>query len=186
MNTNHHLHPLDLTYIALFVALLTICAWITIPFTVPFTMQTFGIFLTILLLGTKRATLTILSYLLLGMTGCPVFSGFQGGVGTLFGMTGGYLIGFLFSAVFSGSLLKRFGSKKYSAFFCSFAGLLFCYAFGTFWVLFLYTKNAGTGELLSVLSMCVFPFIIPDIAKISLAILLSNRVKPHLHHPNTP
>lgn len=175
------LHPLDLTYIALFTALLSVCAWITIPFTIPFTMQTFAVFLTILLLGTRRAILTIFLYLLLGIIGCPVFSGFQGGIGILFGATGGYLIGFLLSALVSGSLLHHF-NKKIGSFCVLLVGLICCYAFGTLWYLFFYTKNLSGASLYSVLSCCVLPFILPDIAKISLALLLSNRLKPHMQN----
>ena len=88
----------DLTLIALFAALIAICAWLTVPMPdVPFTMQTFGVFAALLLLGGKRGTLSILLYLLLGAAGLPVFSGFRGGIGSLLGTTGGYLVGFFFS-----------------------------------------------------------------------------------------
>ena len=65
----------DLTQIAILVALMAICSWITIPTVVPFTLQTLGVFLAISLLGGKRGTLAVLIYLLLGAVGLPVFAG---------------------------------------------------------------------------------------------------------------
>ena len=54
---------LDMTYIALFAILIGICSWITIPGAVPFTLQTFGVFLAILVLGGKRGTAAVLLYI---------------------------------------------------------------------------------------------------------------------------
>ena len=58
--------------------------------------------------------------------------------------------------------------------------LLVLYALGTAWFMLVYTANTGAIGLVSVLSMCVFPFIIPDLLKISLALLLAKRLAPHL------
>ena len=57
---------------ALMAALLALCAWLTIPTVVPFTMQTFGIFLAVGLLGGKLGSLAVGVYLLLGIVGLPV------------------------------------------------------------------------------------------------------------------
>ena len=85
----------DYAIMGLCTALMAICAWITIPAAVPFTMQTFAVFLTAGLLGGKRGTIVVLVYLLLGAVGLPVFSGFAGGLGYMTGVTGGYLVGSL-------------------------------------------------------------------------------------------
>ncbi|MDD3920030.1 MAG: biotin transporter BioY, partial [Eubacteriales bacterium] len=79
----------DMLYIALAVALIAICAWLSIPAAVPFTMQTFGVFMAAGLLGKRRGVMAVAVYLLLGIIGIPVFSGFRGGVGVLMGNTGG-------------------------------------------------------------------------------------------------
>lgn len=89
----------DITLTALYSALIAVCSWISVPAAVPFTMQTFAVFVTVGVLGGKRGTYSVLLYLLLGAAGLPVFAGFTGGVGHLFGATGGYIIGFLFSAI---------------------------------------------------------------------------------------
>ena len=96
-------HPMktrDVAYIGMFAALMAICSWISIPTTVPFTLQTMGVFTAVGLLGGKRGTTAVLVYILMGAIGLPVFSGFTGGMGILFGSTGGYIIGFLASALF--------------------------------------------------------------------------------------
>ena len=100
----------DLAYIAIFAVLIAICSWISIPMTVPFTLQTFGVFMAVGVLGGKRGSLAVLVYILLGAIGVPVFAGFSGGLGILLNNTGGYIIGFLFTAVF----LAYFRGEKYS------------------------------------------------------------------------
>ena len=167
---------LDMVYIALFAALISICAWISIPTTVPFTLQTFAVCLTAGLLGMKRGTLTIVVYLLLGAIGLPVFAGFQGGLGSLLGTTGGYLIGFLFTALIVGFISDRFGRKLPAVAAAMVVGLAVCYAFGTVWFLLLYIKNTGPVGIGTVLSWCVIPFIIPDIIKAAVAALLTSRL----------
>lgn len=79
---------LDLVFVALFAAVMTVCAQIQIPFgEVPFTLQTLGVFIAASLLGWKRGTLSVIVYVLLGLAGVPVFAGFSGGIGVLFGPT---------------------------------------------------------------------------------------------------
>ena len=89
----------DIVYMSVFTAMISICSWISIPASIPFTLQTMGVFTTVGLLGGKRGTLTILTYILLGAIGVPVFAGLTGGVSVLLGTTGGYIIGFLLSAL---------------------------------------------------------------------------------------
>ena len=85
---------------ALFAALLCICAWISLPLgALTFTLQTFAIFLALLTLGGKWGSVSILVYIFLGAMGLPVFSGFQGGLGALFGPTGGCIFGFMLTAL---------------------------------------------------------------------------------------
>ncbi len=170
----------DLTLIALSAALISICAWISIPATVPFTLQTFGVFLTVAVLGGKRGTITVLVYILLGLIGLPVFSNFGAGPGTLFGMTGGYIIGFIFSALVMWAFEKFLGTKTWQLAIAMIVGLIVCYAFGTIWFIIIYSRNVASIGLISALSMCVFPFIIPDLLKIALALFLSKRLRKAL------
>ena len=80
---------------------------------VPFTMQTFAVFLALGLLGGRRGTYAVLVYLLLGMIGIPVFSGFRGGPGVLLGTTGGYILGFLGSALVYWLMTARLGTRTW-------------------------------------------------------------------------
>lgn len=162
----------QIAYIGLCTALIAVCSWISIPLTVPITLQTFAIFLTVALLGLKNGTITVLVYILLGAIGLPVFSGFKSGAAVLLGTTGGYIIGFLFSAIVVGLILKFFGKSTLVMFISMIIGLIVCYIFGTIWFMIVYMKNTGDIGLVSVLSWCVIPFIIPDIIKIILAIIL--------------
>ena len=160
---NQRVH--SLVYIALFAALLTICAWITIPVTIPFTMQTLAVFLAPLVLGGKRGSLAVAVYLLLGAVGVPVFSGFHSGLGALVGNTGGYLVGFLISALLMWAL-ERFWQRGYAALALAMAvSLLACYAFGTAWFVMISVRNGTAMTVGTALSLCVVPFIIPDAAK---------------------
>ena len=102
----------DIVLISLFSAIIVICSLITIPSVIPFTLQTFALFTIIGILGTKKAFLSVLLYLLLGAVGLPVFSGFRGGIGHLFGVTGGYLLGFLLTTLISGTLLNIFSISR--------------------------------------------------------------------------
>lgn len=174
----------DMVFIALSTTIMIICAFITIPFYVPFTMQTFALFTIIGLLGTKKAFAGTCVYLLLGTVGLPVFSGFKGGIGHLLGVTGGYLIGFLLTVLISGTLLNVRFKKRKLAFvsYCisMFLGLLACYGFGTAWYILLYANSTGSISVTSVLSICVFPFILTDLVKIILSYYVCRNLKKFL------
>ena len=78
----------ELAYTGILAALIAVCSWISIPTAVPFTLQTFAVFLTLGLLGGRLGTLAVTVYLLLGAVGLPVFAGFHGGLGAVLGATG--------------------------------------------------------------------------------------------------
>lgn len=170
----------DMAYIAIFSVLMAICSWISIPMTVPFTLQTFAVFMAVGLLGGKRGTLSVLIYILLGAVGVPVFAGFTGGVGVLLNSTGGYIVGFLFSALVMWGVERLFGRKPVVQIISMILGLIVCYALGTIWFMVVYTKNTGAVGLGTVLGWCVIPFIIPDLVKIVLAFVLSRVLRPHV------
>lgn len=166
-----------LIYTAMMTAIIAVCSWISIPAVVPFTLQTFAVFCALSLLGWGYGALSVAVYILLGAFGLPVFSGFVGGVGHLFGPTGGYILGFLLSAVIYGIVKKLLGKAKFSDFLALTVGLIGCYTFGTLWFVHVYS---GDMDCLKALSMCVFPFIIPDLVKMFIACKLVDRIKPHI------
>ena len=161
---------LDMAYVAMFAAIIAVCSWISIPATVPFTLQTFGVFLAVGVLGGKRGTMAVLTYLLLGMIGVPVFSGFAGGIGYMLGSTGGYIVGFIFTALTMWLMESLFGKKRWVLTFSMLLGILVCYVFGTVWFMWVYANNTGEIGWWTALLWCVVPYIIPDVLKILLAL----------------
>ena len=177
--TGHEsLNTRDAAMIALCAAVMAVCSWISIPAAVPFTMQTFGVFLAVGLLGGRNGTLAVLIYILLGAAGLPVFSGFTGGIGHLFGATGGYIIGFIFSGLLMWLVEALLGRSMKTLVASMIAGLLVCYAFGTAWFMVVYARDSGSVGLITALSWCVFPYIIPDALKILLAAVMTRRIRP--------
>ena len=175
-STSTKMKTLDMAYIGLFAVVIAICSWISIPTVVPFTLQTFAVFLAVAVLGGKRGTLSVIVYVLLGAVGLPVFSGFKGGIGVLLNTTGGYIIGFIFYALLMLAFEKSFGRKAWALILSMILALALCYAFGTIWFMIIYANNVGAVGLSAVLGWCVIPFIIPDLIKIALAFILSRRI----------
>ena len=167
-------------YIGLCAALIAVCSQIQIPAAVPFTLQTFAIFLACGLLGGKRGTVSVLIYILLGAVGLPVFAGFKGGIGALLGTTGGYIIGFIFAALIMWLFEKLMGKKMIPLGLSMVCGLLICYAFGTAWFICVYTNTKEPVGIMTALSWCVFPFLIPDTLKIALALFLTGRLRRYI------
>ena len=155
---------------SLFAALTAVCAWLSIPIPpVSFTLQTFAVLLTLGVLGGKWGTASILLYLLLGLVGLPVFTGFRGGAGALLDATGGFLWGFLAAA------LAYWALERLGRFPAMVTAQVLCYACGCIWFS-VYAGNVGFGA--AVLS-CVVPYLIPDAAKLWLAYCLSGRLKKY-------
>lgn len=167
----------DMAYIAMFAVIMAVCSWISVPYVVPFTLQTFGVFLAVGVLGGKRGTLAVLIYILLGCVGLPVFAGFSGGIGVILGSTGGYIVGFLFTALVMWALEKMPGNRTVVSILSMVLGLIVCYAFGTLWFMLVYARTTGPVGLWTALGWCVFPYIIPDLVKIALALVLQKRLR---------
>ncbi len=170
------------SYLALSVALLCVCSYIAIPLAIPFTMQTFALFFLLGLLGGRLGTLAIVCYLLLGLFGLPVFAQFLSGPSVLFGVTGGYLLGFVLMGLCFWLVTHLFGHSTRSMAAGMLLGLLLLYAFGSLWFMLVYLKGTGPITLWAVLGWCVFPYLIPDLLKLVLALFLLHRIGPVLRH----
>ena len=169
----------DIVMISLFSALIAVCSQICIPTPPkfpPVTMQTFAIFLAGSMLGWKKGTLSVLVYIILGIIGIPVFAQLQSGIGVLFGMTGGYIIGFLLTAFITGLICEKLGKKLWVLIVSMISGLLLCYAFGTVWFMVVYGQQVGQISFWSALCICIFPFLIFDAGKIAIASVAVNRL----------
>ncbi len=171
----------SIALIAMAAVIICVCSWITVPFTVPFTMQTFAVACALLLLGGRRGLAAIGLYVLLGIVGLPVFSGFRGGLGHLLGPTGGYILGFLFTGLAFLLLEPVLPEKPYVLRILLLeCCLLPCYLVGTLWFTAVSrTKGGGTG-FLTALTLCVLPYLLPDLAKLILAERVAHRVLKRL------
>lgn len=149
---------------------------IPLPFSpVPLSLTNLTVFFTIYILGMKKGTVSFLIYLALGAVGLPVFSGYMGGFGKLFGPTGGYLFGFAFMALISGYFIQRWYSKWYMCMIGLLLGTAVCNLLGTLWLA--YQANMTFG---AALMAGVIPFIPGDLIKIILALLLGPVIRKAL------
>ena len=170
----------DIAVIALSAAIITVCAWISVPTVVPFTLQTFAVFTVAGLFGMKRAGFSMVVYLMLAAIGLPVLAGFKGGFDKLVGATGGYIVGFVFIALIVGFASDRSGRRALPLALSMLLGLAVCYAFGTAWFMLVYARTTGEAGLGEVLGWCVLPFVIPDCVKLAGAVVIANRVGKHV------
>ncbi|MBR4941928.1 MAG: biotin transporter BioY [Clostridia bacterium] len=169
----------DMVYIAVGAVFIAVCSWIAFPGPIPFTLQTFGVFFVLGLLGGRRGFLAVTVYCLMGVLGAPVFSGFVGGAGVFLGPTGGYILGFGAAALVFWLMGKFSADRTWATALAMGVGLVVCYVFGTVWYAFVFA-GAGAGGFASALTLCVVPYIIPDVLKTGAAVILSRGAKKRL------
>ena len=146
---------------ALMTAVTCILAPLSIPIgPVPISLTNFAIYLALYLLDWKKGTVSYIIYLLLGLVGLPVFSGFTGGLGKLAGPTGGYIIGFI---------------QRWIQILGMIIGTAICYAFGTAW----FCVQAGY-TVSAALAVCVIPFIPADLIKMVIAMIIGPEIRKRL------
>lgn len=141
---------------------------------VPISLTNLAIYISLYLLGWKRGTISYLIYLLIGLVGIPVFSGFTGGPAKLAGPTGGYIIGFIAMAIIAGLVIDHF-HQPWLQLIGMIVGTIICYVLGTAWFCF-EAKSTVSGAL----SICVFPFIPGDLIKMIIAMLIGPAIKKRL------
>ena len=159
----------DMCLIALMAALICVAGPMTAPIgMVPLSLATFAVYLSGAVLGAKRGTLAVAVYILVGLVGIPVFSGFSGGVQKVAGVTGGYIIGYLPCALITGLAVCGDASPKWKLPLFMGAGTAVLYAVGTAW--FMIQSGSMLG---AALSACVIPFLPGDAIKIIAASALA-------------
>ena len=164
-----------ITFIALSAAVICILGPLSIPLPispVPLSLTILAIYFGVYILGMKGGTASCAIYILLGLAGLPVFSGFTGGAGKLLGPTGGYIIGYLFVALLSGLLIDRFPQNRGMHFLGMLSGTTVCYLFGTVWLAF----QAGM-TFTAALFAGVIPFLPADLLKMLLALILGPKLR---------
>ena len=158
----------DLSLCGLFSALLAVCSFISFPLgPVSFTLQSFGVFFALYVLGGKWGTISILVYLCLGALGIPVFSGFQGGIHILLGPSGGFLFGFLLTGLLFWVTNGAWHSHRTLRLLITACGLILCYLAGFLWL----------GQYVGNITSWLLTFFLPDCGKIALAWYLSGKIK---------
>ena len=182
MSKNKGFSIKDMVFISLFAAVCCVCGIITIPIgAVPVTLANFGIMATTMILGEKRAIISVVLYIIIGLIGIPVFSGAQGGIGVLVGPTGGYIYSYIIMVplvgIASKCLNKTLSSGMFTMLGCL-AALFVCYLIGTTHYMIVMSVSGNGVGLFTALCTCVFPFIPFDIVKAVLAIIAAPRLKP--------
>jgi biotin transport system substrate-specific component len=171
----------NMVFTALFAAVICVVSPFKIPIgAVPITLATFAIYIAASVLNWKYGTLAVLLYILIGLVGLPVFSGFEGGAQKLVGPTGGFLIGYIPCALIIGLLVDKLEKKIWIYPVVMVLGTAVLYAFGTAWFMISlkYTLAAA-------LMACVVPFLIFDAVKIVLASVVSPILRKTLKKQRT-
>ncbi len=171
-----------MAYTALMAAVISVLAPIAIELSggVPVSLATLVVMLAGGLLGSRYGTLAVLIYILLGMIGMPVFAGYSSGAHIVFGMTGGYILGYLPLAYITGWFAEHYGTNIQSIVSGTLLGNLVLYILGTLWFMFV-TKMGLTASL----AACVIPFLPGDLIKIVVLCILVPRLSRFLHLQNS-
>jgi len=145
---------------------------------IPISLATFAIYIAACTVNTRSSVSAVIIYILLGAAGLPVFSSFQGGFHIITGVTGGYIIGYIPCALIIGLLINKYENKKFIYAVSLVLGTVACYTIGTAWYM-IQTNSSFTAAV----SVCILPFIIGDIIKISaasaLGFVLRKRIAVH-------
>ena len=174
--------PRRLVLIAMMTAITCILAPLSIPIPVspvPISLTNLVLLISVYILGWKDASISFIIYLLLGLAGLPVFSGFSGGLGKIAGPTGGYLAGFIFMTVIAGLAVDIFSGRRLPAVIGMALGTAVAYAFGTAWLAIQMDLT-----FISALSIGVLPYLAGDTLKIILAVIAGPMLKKRLRPLN--
>ena len=161
---------------ALMAAVMCVLGPLTVPIgAVPISLENFVICLTAWLLGPKFGTLSVAVYLCIGLIGVPVFSGYGAGLAKLAGPTGGYLVGYLLLALIGGLFIEKSNGNPVVSGIGLMLGDAACYVLGTAWFVFQMQCELGYA-----LSVCVYPFIALDLAKIVVSCVVGALLRKRL------
>ena len=161
----------NITECAIFVAILAIISQIALPIgPVPITLQVLALSLTGYYLGVKKSTVVIVTYLLLGIVGVPVFSSFQGGIQALLSYTGGFILGFVPLVIFCATCHERKIGIPIGI-----VGLLICHTIGILWYSYLSSQSVLNSFLVASL-----PYLIKDVILVIVGYYLARLIKKRI------
>lgn len=165
-----------ITLIAMMTALTCVLAPLSIPIgPIPISLTNLVIYFGLYILGAKKETLSYIAYILIGMVGVPVFSGFTGGPGKLIGPTGGYIIGFIPMAVLAGIGIEKAKGKFLPGMLAMAVGSVVYFILGTLWL-----SYQGQMDFMAAFFVGVVPFIPGDLMKMALAAFFGPRIQLQL------
>lgn len=174
-NKNKKISTRQMTIIALMTAITCILGPLAIPLPfspVPISFTNLVVYFSLFVLGTNSAVISYLVYLLIGMVGLPVFSGFTGGFGKMAGPTGGYLVGFIFMTWIAGFFVDRFQGKRLLQAAGLILGTVTSYLFGTLWL----CQQADL-SFVAGLAAGVIPYVPGDLLKIIAALSVGPAIR---------
>ncbi|MBF0241177.1 MAG: biotin transporter BioY [Desulfamplus sp.] len=164
-------------YSALFAALIAVGAYIAIPIgAVPIVLQNMFVLMAALLLGAKWGLAAVGLYLFMGACGLPVFAGGAGGIGRLFGPTGGYLLGYIPAVFAAGFISQKVGKNLFGDTFAMVIASLIVYLSGVPWLKFVTAMSWNKAFIVG-----IYPFIIGDLIKIVAAAYCVKFLRPMLN-----
>ena len=179
--TSMKLTTLDLTQIGMFAALTAIGAFITIPVgPVPITLQSLFVLLSGIILGSRKAMLSQVAYIMLGLIGLPIFSGFSGGFQHILKPSFGFLIGFVAAAYVAGKFTEK--EKTFRSFILAvFSATVVMYIIGLPYMYYILNiMLAKNFSIMQVLNMGMFMFIPADTLKAVIAVFVGKKLKERL------
>lgn len=188
-NTKTGFRTQDVIYCGLFAALMAVGAFIKIMiplgvFEVTVSLQVFFALLAGFVLGPRNGFLSVVSYLIIGLIGIPVFA-HGGGLGYILKPTFGFLIGFAFAALFTGLFTKASGKITFPKLvLAAIVGELAYYACGLIYYFIIFNFIlAGTGGIgiAQLFSVWFLSSVAPDTVICLLAALLAHRLIPIMH-----
>lgn len=166
----------NIATIGVITAFTCILAPFSIPIgTIPISLTNLVIYFGLYILGAKKEFISYCVYLLIGLVGLPVFSGFTAGPQKLFGPTGGYLIGFIPMAIIAGIFIERFERKPIPSMIGMMLGTMLCYAIGTAWLAY-----QAHMDFMAALAVGVLPFLVEDLIKIIFAAVVAPQIYKRL------
>ncbi|HDK7162552.1 TPA: biotin transporter BioY [Clostridium botulinum] len=168
----------DMIYSALFATIIGVSSYITIP--LPITAQSLAVMLAGCVLTPIQVVLSMITFLLMGVIGIPVFSGGRAGIGIIVGKTGGYLIGFLIGAIIISILVRKNKSLFNMLIACFVGGIVVVHILGSAWL----------GQVTSIGIKKAFllgsaPFIPGDLIKAVVAVLIGRKLSKQIKKSTT-
>lgn len=173
----------DITHIGIFTALTAIGAFISLPIgPVPITLQSFFVLMSGIILGSKKAILSQIVYLLLGLIGLPILAGFSGGLQTIVKPSFGFLIGYIIAAYCVGKFIENKSKTTKNITMAVVMGTLIIYAFGLPYMYYVLNIMLSSNfNIMKILKIGMLVFIPGDTLKAIIAVLIGSKLQDKLN-----